>query len=93
MLNPIVDWSTSDVWEFIKNYNIPYCQLYDEGYTRLGCIGCPMQGARGMKIDFERWTKYKESYIRAFDRMLKNEKKKYVWKTGEDVIDWWIGLK
>ena len=42
VLNPIIDWEDSDVWEFIREYNISYCKLYDEGYTRLGCIGCPM---------------------------------------------------
>jgi len=35
-VNPIIDWSLTQVWEFIKNFEIPYCQLYDEGYTHLG---------------------------------------------------------
>jgi phosphoadenosine phosphosulfate reductase len=42
ILNPIVDWNDSDVWEFIREYQIKYCSLYDEGFKRLGCIGCPM---------------------------------------------------
>ena len=42
ILNPIIDWTTDEVWEFIREYKIPYCCLYDEGETRLGCIGCPM---------------------------------------------------
>lgn len=71
-LNPIIDWSTEEVWEFIREYNVPYCKLYDEGYKRLGCIGCPMGTIAHRKAEFEKYPKYKQAYIRAFDRMLKN---------------------
>jgi 3'-phosphoadenosine 5'-phosphosulfate sulfotransferase (PAPS reductase)/FAD synthetase len=70
MLNPIIDWSTEEVWEFIHEYNVPYCKLYDEGYKRLGCIGCPMGSVENRYRDFERYPKYKQAYIRAFDRMI-----------------------
>ena len=33
---PIIDWSYERVWKFIKDYHIPYCKLYDEGYTSVG---------------------------------------------------------
>ena len=72
-INPIVDWEEEDVWEFIKEVaQVPYCELYDQGYTRLGCIGCPLQGREGMLADFERYPKYKNLYIMAFDRMIAN---------------------
>ena len=32
VVNPIIDWDNSEVWEFIKEYDIPYCKLYDEGW-------------------------------------------------------------
>ena len=70
MVNPIVDWTEEDVWEFLNSNHIPHCSLYDEGFTRLGCIGCPLAGAKNMERDFERWPKYKENYIRAFQRMI-----------------------
>lgn len=69
ILNPIIDWTTEEVWEFIHRYNIPYCKLYDEGYKRLGCIGCPMNTHQ--EEELERYPKIKEAYIRAFDRMIK----------------------
>lgn len=70
MLNPIIDWTEDEVWEFIHKHNIPYCKLYDEGYTRLGCIGCPMGSVEHRLEEFERYPKYKQAYIRAFDRMI-----------------------
>ena len=72
-INPIVDWEEEDVWEFIKEVaQVTYCELYDQGFTRLGCIGCPLQGREGMLADFERYPKYKNLYIMAFDRMIAN---------------------
>lgn len=49
--NPIIDWSDEEVWKFIRHENLPYCKLYDEGFTRLGCIGCPMASKRERERD------------------------------------------
>jgi phosphoadenosine phosphosulfate reductase len=72
MVNPIVDWTDEDVWGFLNKWGIAHCSLYDEGFTRLGCICCPLSGSVNMERDFERWPKYKELYIRAFQRMIDN---------------------
>lgn len=96
-LNPIIDWTDRDVWEFIKSENIPYCGLYNEGFHRLGCIGCPMAGTKGREREFARWPKYKGAYLRAFDKMLVQREKRGkmdgTWRTGtraEDVYNWWM---
>jgi phosphoadenosine phosphosulfate reductase len=72
LINPIIDWTTEDVWEFIKEYEVPYCSLYDEGFKRLGCIGCPM-GSKAQRLkEFERWPKYYNLYMIAFEKMIEN---------------------
>lgn len=97
LVNPIVDWSDDDVWEFHRAYGIPYCGLYDEGYHRLGCIGCPLSGSDGMKKNFARWPKYRAMYVRAFDKMLAAREASgednchALWKQGgEGVMTWWL---
>lgn len=97
MVNPIIDWTDDDVWEFIRSYNVPYCGLYDEGCKRLGCIGCPLGGFASQKREFERWPIYRKLYISAFDEMLearrshgKNNHNR-LWVDGEGVFRWWTG--
>jgi len=93
IVNPIIDWEDEDVWEYIHTRNIEYCKLYDEGFKRLGCIGCPMAGKDGMLHQFERWPKFKQAYMRAFQRMLNTRKTKGLkntWETPEDVFNWWV---
>ena len=92
-VNPIIDWTDSDVWEFIHEYNVPYCGLYDQGAKRLGCIGCPMN--HGTAAELEKYPKYKENYLKAFDRMIQANRKKGIkmseqWKDAEGVMKWWL---
>jgi phosphoadenosine phosphosulfate reductase len=69
-INPILDWCDEDVWAFIRNESIPYCELYDQGFSRLGCVGCPMAGPAGMAKEFVRWPGYLRMYYRIAERIL-----------------------
>ena len=94
MVNPIIDWEDDDVWEFLRHYGCDSNPLYQCGFKRIGCIGCPMGGAASMKREFDLYPKYKENYIRSFDRMLKRRRelgKPTEWQSGEEVFKWWIG--
>lgn len=91
LVNPIIDWSEQDVWGYLNDRGIEHCSLYDEGFKRLGCIGCPMNTKSAR--EFERWPKYREHYIKAFQRMIDLRKKDglpCVWQTGEEVMEWWL---
>lgn len=95
LVNPIVDWEDSEVWEFLKYYGCESNPLYQCGFNRVGCIGCPMAG-KHRYFEFQRYPRYKKLYINSFDRMLKaREERGFTnrvgWQTGNDVFKWWMG--
>ena len=94
-VNPIIDWADEDVWCYIHTNGVTYCRLYDEGFKRLGCVMCPMQGPKGMERDAKRWPKIYQAYLRTFGRMLDKKWKQegfnaIKFHTAEDVMHWWI---
>lgn len=93
-LNPIVDWTDEDVWEFLRYYGCESNPLYACGNKRIGCIGCPMSSNR--KRELEHYPTYKSAYIRAFDKMIQERKRCGLmvderWKDGKSVMKWWVG--
>lgn len=95
MINPIVDWEDNEVWEFLHHYGCRSNPLYECGFKRIGCIGCPMGGPASMRREFMIYPKYQNMYIKAFDRMLTARAERGLdnrdWHTGRDVFRWWIG--
>ena len=104
MCNPIIDWTDEDVWRFIRREELTYCKLYDEGFKRLGCIGCPMSGTKGVQRDFARWPGYERAWRRAFHRlwerragqeMTRGKRKGKKWpglpgiETPDQLFEWW----
>lgn len=95
MVNPIIDWSEDDVWQFLRYYGCESNPLYKCGKERVGCIGCPMANAKKRIIEFGKYPKYKQLYINAFDKMLEahsNKERYYSWHTGKDVFNWWLEI-
>ena len=105
-VNPIIDWKDEDVWDFLgegtqvlcgdynvtKN-NIPVNPLYDEGWCRVGCVGCPMAGKAGREFQFARFPKYKDLYLLAFKNLLEERasRGKYTsWASPMEVFNWWM---
>lgn len=39
-ISPLTEWTTKDVWTYVSEYNIPLLQLYEKGYTSIGCEPC-----------------------------------------------------
>ena len=96
IINPIIDWTDEDIWEFSKVENIQQSGLYKQcggRYNRLGCIGCPMASLEEKLLEFAEYPKIKQAYINTFDRMIKNygaKSTKYDWYDGQAVFDWWL---
>ena len=97
VVNPIIDWEDSDVWNYAQEQNICLNCLYEEGQHRVGCIGCPMAVRKNREKEFIRWPAYKKNYILAFEKMLQVREQKGKmngnWKmgtTGIDVFNWWM---
>ena len=99
-LHPIIDWTEAEVWEFHRQRDLPYCCLYDEGFKRLGCIGCPMGGRKSQEREFERWPHHKRLYLRAFARAIDARRaaglsgggKFAEWGTAQEMFDWWLRI-
>lgn len=97
--NPIIDWETSDVYDYLEESRIKLNPLYCMGFHRVGCVGCPMAGKHIFR-DFTMFPKYRDLYVKAFDRMLivrreaglTENKLSVPWENGEDVFRWWVGL-
>lgn len=93
--NPIIDWETSDVMDFLTGEKVKLCSLYSKGWKRVGCIGCPMAG-KHRYAEFARYPTYKKAYIRAFDKMMEMRRLRgmprgvEVDETGVDVFHWWM---
>lgn len=94
VLNPILDWTDDEVWQFIHTHIRTYCSLYDEGFTRIGCIGCPLASTKQREKELARYPMFKKAYLKAFDRMLSYHKEgthgSATWKDAEDVYRWWL---
>ena len=93
-LNPIIDWEDRDVWEFIRGERLPYCELYDCGFTRVGCIGCPMGNRKQRLAQFAYYPKYKNGYLMAFQKMIDERIERGLampehYKDPETVFNWW----
>ena len=89
----IKDWSTEDVWQFIRENNLPYCSLYNEGFTRIGCVLCPFSNAANIQRDLKRFPAVVAMYKRACNKLWQlwqDNPKNPDWHCGEDIFNWWI---
>jgi phosphoadenosine phosphosulfate reductase len=97
--NPIIDWTDAELWQYIHENKLKMNPLYECGFKRVGCIGCPMAGKFRL-VEFARYPKYKAAYIRAFDKMViaRNKSRKLrglppdtspVWNDGKLLFKWW----
>ena len=71
IISPIIEWSNDDVWTFLNTLGISHCELYDQGWHRIGCIGCPMSSRKQKELEIMRWPHVKRNWIKAIKSIRK----------------------
>jgi len=93
-INPIIDWNEDDVWEFIMELSLPYCELYDppHSFTRLGCIMCPSASLQIRKLHSIWYPRFVTAYRKSFIKLFNNNHRESMnrWRCGEDMFHWWL---
>jgi phosphoadenosine phosphosulfate reductase len=87
LINPLLHWSTADVWDFIREQGLPYCSLYDEGFARLGCVFCPFE--RNIARARAMWPKMFARLEAAVRDAYPGQASWQKYGSPEAVLDWW----
>ena len=74
VLNPIIDWSDDDVWSYLHSRGIEGNPLYKEGWTRIGCVGCPLAPRRARELAFARYPKLYKAWCDAIAYVIERRK-------------------
>ena len=90
MLNPIINWTNSDVWSFIRGEKLEYCTLYDEGYYRIGCMFCPMASPKTKLKDRKRYPGVEKRIKKSIQELVKNGYGNELDNNVDDIFNWWV---
>ena len=94
LVSPIIHWTEQDVWEFLNDVvKVPHCELYDEGYTRIGCICCPMSQKRQKLGEIKRYPHVKRRWIQTIQKLIDEGYVNYNFQDPEFGFYWWISGK
>jgi len=67
-INPILDWSSKDIWDYIKQNSLPVNPLYNLGFKRVGCWPCPFKS----KVDWSLIKKFFPDKSNLLNKTLKS---------------------
>jgi phosphoadenosine phosphosulfate reductase len=54
--NPLADWTWENVWEYVREHNVPYNPLHEQNYPSIGCVQCTRQVQAGEDPRAGRWS-------------------------------------
>ena len=54
-INPLIDWSNDQVWEYIRQNDVPYNALHDQNFPSIGCAPCTRAVQAGEDLRAGRW--------------------------------------
>jgi len=94
-IRPILNWTEKEVWQFIKENNLPYPKFYDPPYNfkRLGCIGCPMAGVKHQMYEFRLFPQVALAIIKAIRKNIDNKPNNTFARNfinEYEVFHWWL---
>jgi phosphoadenosine phosphosulfate reductase len=90
LLSPIINWSNSDIWNFIRNHKLKYCELYDQGYTRIGCMFCPNCTIKSKQRDRNHYPGVEKEIKKSIAELCKRGKYAEFNNDVDDIFNWWI---
>lgn len=90
LIHIIIDWKDKDVWDYIRTLGLPYPSLYDEGWRRIGCIGCPMASSNERKRQFKLYPNHMLAYLNTIKKTLARKPSKHFGTNAELYLDWYI---
>lgn len=91
LLSPIIDWTHSDVWKFIRGKGLEYCNLYDKGYHRIGCMFCPMASVKVKQLDRKNYPGVERQIKKSIKVLCDTNKYGSILNCDvDDIFDWWI---
>jgi 3''-phosphoadenosine 5''-phosphosulfate sulfotransferase (PAPS reductase)/FAD synthetase and related enzymes len=69
---PILNWTKSEVWAYIRKRGLPYSKYYDAPYSlsRHGCVGCPLAGCKQMQVEYKMFPAYAKAMIKAVGKNM-----------------------
>lgn len=90
LVSPIIHWTERDVWKFLNENRIEHCELYDQGYTRIGCILCPMANKKTKARDIKRYPYVKKRWLQTIQWLIDNGCIDHNFSDAETGFNWWI---
>lgn len=94
LVSPILYWTEKDVWDYLKRMHIPYCELYDKGYKRIGCIMCPMSNYKQNVREMKDFPHVGKNWRKAIEWLIENKwKDKPLLQDPDLALKWWISKK
>lgn len=70
LISPIFNWTERDVWYFLNEVvRVPHCELYDQGYHRIGCILCPMSSPRQKQREMQDFPHVRRGWLNAIKQI------------------------
>lgn len=98
IINPLAEWPDRWIWDYSREAHLEQCSLYQEGFDRLGCVGCPQASEACREFQFKRWPGIKRIWMRVMEICIEERRRTGLPTTGvletpQTLFDWWMSGK